>query len=457
MTRDLFLVVLLIWTCSHFTEGGLDVSGFEGSKPCGDFPWETDGVTVQCDYNHWNGNEFFGRCSVACDREAALLIGPPYAVYTTVVDGAYYCNTNNGSWLGTEPVCLGRYNSSTMVTDESNTIRLVGGEFYGCVEMYDDVTQQWGPVRGWSLWGDDEHEQRMAWADVACRSLGFPAGLATHAFRLANGVVRDGYVTSLSHSSFRPPYPSTVPKFIMYSSERLPNPETASVRVAIDRVARRPCHPSDYRCYRDFNTMCLACARQGTQANQQGIGAQLTCTPDFIRVSFPRPVDNSIQTADVRLAEPPCSADENSTHIYIQAPLTGCGTKRMDTDDEIIYSNTLIINVNASSAVITRYDVIEISVECRLPRRKSVTVNFDPKSLTVFRSHIVGRGEFAISMELFLNSSFQSSVSEYPLSVELGQPEKLQHRGLELLWLTGASLASIYDFRCTVQICLEIK
>ncbi|XP_035659961.1 CUB and zona pellucida-like domain-containing protein 1 [Branchiostoma floridae] len=412
------LAVLLIWTCSRTVEG--DVSGLEGTKPCGDFPWDTSDVTVQCDYDWWSGQELFGKCSVFCNRDAEWLVGPPYAVYTLASDGGYYCNKDNRTWLGTEPVCLGQYDNATMVTDETNRIRLVGGEFYGCVEMYDNVTNQWGPLRGWNLWGDHQHEERMAWADVACRSLGFPSVLATHAYTLTDGTVKHQIsVTSLSYLHWRPSYSSGLPKFIM--KERLPDPEKASLYDAIDRVERGSCKTWDYRCRREFNTMCLACAGQGKHNEFPGINAQVTCTSESILVSFPRPVDNSIQRANVHLAAPPCSAGENSTHIYIQASLTGCGTNRQDTEDDIIYSNTVTINVNASSAIITRYNVIEISVECRLPRRSTVAVNFDPTNLAVYRSHIVGRGEFTISMELYLNSSFQSPVSEYPLSVDLGQ------------------------------------
>ncbi|KAI8497294.1 hypothetical protein Bbelb_252430 [Branchiostoma belcheri] len=92
-------------------------------RPCGDFPWDTDDVTVSCDYSytdvwHWpsvNGSPteaptvLQGRCTVTCPPETDLLVGPPlssvpgYGVY----DGAYYCNVANSTWMGSEPVCLG--------------------------------------------------------------------------------------------------------------------------------------------------------------------------------------------------------------------------------------------------------------------------------------------------------------------------------------------------------------
>ncbi|XP_078665134.1 ZP domain-containing protein-like isoform X2 [Branchiostoma floridae x Branchiostoma belcheri] len=321
----------------------------------------------------------------------------------------------------------GRFNNTTIVTDETNGIRLVGGEFYGCVELFDNVTQQWGPVRGWSV----EHLEvtyRMRLADLACRNLGFSGVLATMAYRLSNGVISrnrwntvENYYLNYYYIDIANvrTYPSTAPKFITPRAGQI----HASLHDAVDRIVRGPCGSSDYECGDRYGlrTMCLACAGQRNQDDSPAIRAQVTCTSNYIRVSFPRPVDNSIQLEDVQLAAPPCSADQNSTHIYIDAPLTDCGTSRQDTEDDIIYSNTLTIYVNASSMIITRHHFTEISVECRLPRRKTVTVNFDPQNSSVFRSHIVGRGEFIISMELYLSNSFRSPVSVYPLSAELGQ------------------------------------
>ncbi|KAI8482355.1 hypothetical protein Bbelb_399460 [Branchiostoma belcheri] len=122
-----------------------------GPTPCGDFPLDTDDVTVSCDYTYtdvkrpWSRNPLVlqGRCTVTCPPEADMLVGPvsnPYGDAYGLKDGAYYCNVGNSTWMGSEPVCLGGYDSSTVITDDTNTVRLVGGEFYGCVEMYDDVT-----------------------------------------------------------------------------------------------------------------------------------------------------------------------------------------------------------------------------------------------------------------------------------------------------------------------------
>ncbi|KAI8506099.1 hypothetical protein Bbelb_164520 [Branchiostoma belcheri] len=104
-------------------------------KPCGEFPWPADDreYTVNCDYSYTSYPDFVevepqGRCKVRCPTNSTeFLVGPPFDGNQGLTDGLYYCNRLNGTWLGSQPVCLGFYNNATMVTDESKGIRLVGG------------------------------------------------------------------------------------------------------------------------------------------------------------------------------------------------------------------------------------------------------------------------------------------------------------------------------------------
>ncbi|XP_078665705.1 ZP domain-containing protein-like [Branchiostoma floridae x Branchiostoma belcheri] len=402
-------------------------------RPCGDFPWDTDDVTVSCDYTYtdvkqWNGYPteppllLQGRCTVTCPPEADMLVGPPISSDPGyyVEDGAYYCNVGNSTWMGSEPVCLDRYDSSTTITNYTNMIRLVGGEFYGCVELYDDVTGQWGPVRGWDVsdWGS-HYDARMSWVDLACRNLGFRQGLSTLAYPLANGVLSSYSSWSYLQRHYRPSYPSTVPKFML--SQTLPQWENATLQDAIDRVVRGPCPDNDWLCRDNYYTMCLACAGERTQDGQQDLAVQVTCTSDHLEVSFPRPPDNSVQAADVQLAAPPCRAEQNSTHIYIRTHFEKCGTSTETTPSELIYRNTLTVGADPSSGGITWYQVPKILLECRLPRNKTLSLHFRPHLNSVFRSHAQGEGEFEISMQLFRTDGFRQPVTEYPVYVDLRQ------------------------------------
>eukprot|EP00058_Branchiostoma_floridae_P019037 XP_002604526.1 hypothetical protein BRAFLDRAFT_79370 [Branchiostoma floridae] len=420
-----------------------------GTRPCGDFPWPDAAVeAVNCDYDYEHNHHYFGsmkgRCSVKCSDEDHVLVGPSAFYGVFAIGGYYLCSAVNMTWLGVEPRCLGPYNSSVVITDESNTTRLVGGEFYGCVELYDNVTQQWGPVRGWAVtaWGS-HHLKRMPWADLACRNLGFRDGLATTGYELISGVVSDIWIDYLQRL-YRPTYPSTVPQFIV--SQTLPQGEGATLHDAIDRVDRGS-GPSL------GGTMCLACAG-GQHDDPHDIAAHVTCTSDHLEVSFPRPPDNSVQPADVQLAAPPCKAEENSTHLFIRAPLGECGTSRESigslsglpgalrhlgqlwlatvtlrpkrnsspsTPAEMIYRNTLIIGADSSHGGITWQPVTKVPLECRLPRNKTLSLDFRPHLKSVFRSGVQGRGDFRISMELFRTDGFRQPVTEYPVFVELQQ------------------------------------
>ncbi|XP_078665131.1 uncharacterized protein LOC144907689 [Branchiostoma floridae x Branchiostoma belcheri] len=274
----LSLALLLVWSkeINGQTTVGDTPTSTEDPRPCGDFPWDSEDVTADCDYSYRDersGDDLVmrGRCTVTCHREADMLVGPPYVPdVLQVQDGAYYCNMHNRTWLGTEPRCLDRFNGTTMVTDETNGIRLVGGEFYGCVELFDDVTQQWGPVRGWSKWNWEIFVHRMSWADLVCKNLGFPSGLATVAYLLTSGThveylqdFTSQYDTYDAWNELSYQYPATAPKFIM--SEQLPTADNATLHDAIARVVRGPCPHGDYNCREEGKTMCLACAGQQKQ------------------------------------------------------------------------------------------------------------------------------------------------------------------------------------------------
>ncbi|XP_078594258.1 uncharacterized protein LOC144872021 [Branchiostoma floridae x Branchiostoma japonicum] len=391
-------------------------------RPCGDFPWPDAAVeAVDCDYdyeyNGYRGQNVKGRCRVKCSGEDDLLVGPPAYLQFSPVGGDYVCMPSNMTWPGDEPRCLGQYNNSVVITDESNTTRLVGGESYGCVELYDNVTGQWGPVRGWDAreWGS-HYEARMSWADLACRILGFREGLATAGYTLISGVAR--YLNYIP-SHYRPSYPSSAPKFMV--SQSLPQGEGAILHDAIDRVVRGACPSGDWRCSYDPLNMCLACAGERQHDNSNNIAAHVTCTSDHLEVSFPRPPDNSVQSADVQLAAPPCTAEGNSTHLFIRAPLRECGTSRESTPAEMIYRNTLIIGADSSHGGITWQPVTKVPLECRLPRNKTLSLDFRPHLESVIRSGVQGRGDFRISMELFLTDGFRQPVTEYPVFVELRQ------------------------------------
>ncbi|XP_035665447.1 uncharacterized protein LOC118408699, partial [Branchiostoma floridae] len=193
-------------------------------KPCGDFPdiWNTSDVTVHCDYEYretwWEPSvvDVLGRCTVSCLGRTMLVGSSHPSGELEAIAPYYYCNANNAQWDGVGPICIGEFFSNSDVREsKANRVRLVGGQFYGCVELYDDVTQQWGPVVGYEHPSPVTPDTRMAWADLVCRDVGFTGALATQGF-----LPGESELTPMS-SHFYPSYtrPSeTGPNFFLNTS-----------------------------------------------------------------------------------------------------------------------------------------------------------------------------------------------------------------------------------------------
>ncbi|CAH1264420.1 Hypp2984 [Branchiostoma lanceolatum] len=229
-------------------------------RPCGEFPWNNPDVTVECDYDYtvaWGWPvSYRGRCRVSC-LNATMLVGPSGDRNTD-----YLCSVNNASWTGSEPVCIGGFDNSSVTESEANRVRLVGGEFYGCVELYDDVTQQWGPVTGFRF---DEfepaHEFRMAWADLVCRDVGFTEGLATHVLPLDSSYHWIQTISSQFYRSYSRPS-DTGPNFFLNTSSPVSAGGVQHLSDTVGRVVRGDCGATENWQDCDYYLMCLACQNQ---------------------------------------------------------------------------------------------------------------------------------------------------------------------------------------------------
>eukprot|EP00058_Branchiostoma_floridae_P001570 XP_002587058.1 hypothetical protein BRAFLDRAFT_102977 [Branchiostoma floridae] len=236
-------------------------------KPCGDFPdaWNTSDVKVDCEYDYretWatpSVVDVLGRCNVSC-LNGTMLVGPSHASAEHVAPiSYYYCIANNAKWGGVEPVCIGGFDNSVVTESAANRVRLVGGDFYGCVELYDDVTQQWGPVVGFEYMSPGPWDYRMAWADLACRDVGFTGGLDTHAFPKGETWLRsisDQFYTSYSRPS------ETGPNFFLNTSSVVSAGGVQHLYDTVGRVVRGDCTATESSQDCDRYLMCLACQGQ---------------------------------------------------------------------------------------------------------------------------------------------------------------------------------------------------
>ncbi|CAH1264418.1 OIT3 [Branchiostoma lanceolatum] len=383
-------------------------------KPCGDFPWNTAEVTVDCDYDHrqtWTNPSLLyvrGRCRVSC-LNASLLVGPPGDY-----DPYYSCSVSNASWTGTEPVCIGGFDSSSVAESEANRVRLVGGEFYGCVELYDDVTQQWGPVVGFSLnVYNPAYESRMAWADLVCRDVGFIGGLATNAFPTGGTSITP--ISEQFYTSYSRPN-DTGPNFFLNTSSPVSAGGVQHLSDTVRRVVRGDCTD---RSDCDYYLMCLACQKD------KKVQGDLSCNSTAMSVSFRRDDLGRHVESSMHLRDPACTAVFNATHATFSTALDECGTTAAEngTTSKIVYTNDVFASLLQSSPdgadVITRTTEDRWTFNCHYVRDDSVAVGalfpVPPPSVVVLH----GEGTFTFSMNLYRSDGFSRPYAQSDFPVEV--------------------------------------
>ncbi|CAB1338999.1 unnamed protein product [Coregonus sp. 'balchen'] len=68
--------------------------------------------------------------------------------------------------------------------------------------------------------------------------------------------------------------------------------------------------------------------------------------------------------SELQLNHPSCSITSNSTHVMARISLTGCGTKRVHSGSEMVYTNTLR---SVRTTVISRLPTLIMPLACRFP------------------------------------------------------------------------------------------
>lgn len=82
------------------------------------------------------------------------------------------------------------------------------------------------------------------------------------------------------------------------------------------------------------------------------------CELDQMQVHIAKALIPDFRLKDVRLLDPSCQPvkSENSSHMTLTAPLTGCGTTLEHTDESVIYRN-MVKDGYAHEAIISRLQV----------------------------------------------------------------------------------------------------
>ena len=97
----------------------------------------------------------------------------------------------------------------------------------------------------------------------------------------------------------------------------------------------------------------------------------------FVRTDLPKHVNiDHLYLRDRR-----CKASYNSTHVFINAALTGCGTLYEETEQMMFFTNTLSEKSQKASGagVITRDYLFNANFTCSYGRKRTVgTFSFEP-------------------------------------------------------------------------------
>ncbi|KAL9967680.1 hypothetical protein ACROYT_G025962 [Oculina patagonica] len=148
------------------------------------------------------------------------------------------------------------------------------------------------------------------------------------------------------------------------------------------------------------------------------------CELDQMQVHISKALIPDFRLKDIRLLDPNCqpTKSENSSHMTITAPLTGCGTTLEHTDESVIYRN-MVKDGYARQAVISRLQALEIPFECAYPNQAAaslVEMNIkQSESIVIVPDD--GSGIFDLDMSLYKNEDYDEAYTSFPLAVTLQQ------------------------------------
>ncbi|KAK7124081.1 hypothetical protein R3I93_022249 [Phoxinus phoxinus] len=175
----------------------------------------------------------------------------------------------------------------------------------------------------------------------------------------------------------------------------------------------------------------------------EGPRAQVTCSRDTMSVSIERATISGIHGDHLRLNyNASCLVSSNSTHVFTTFSLTGCGTQVEETEEHLIFKNTIMTFDNPNH-IITRKNEIGIEVMCKYQKKSSITTRFDAHRQAVNFTER-GFGSFSYQFEFYQTGSFNNmrSPNTYPLEYNVGQPIYMEIEPVNLVQNTEIFLES---------------
>ncbi|XP_074622654.1 uncharacterized protein LOC141880949 [Acropora palmata] len=154
-------------------------------------------------------------------------------------------------------------------------------------------------------------------------------------------------------------------------------------------------------------------------------GVDVTCGEANMNVSLDKKTFPYFTVNNLRLRYYSCRASENSTHLLIGTPLNWCGTQVNETQDSLIFWNEIQVDAVVIDFVVTRTHKVNLKFYCTYPRRKYLSISFEPQQ--VFFGDEAGYGNFTFRMDFYKSGSYLSPYTEYPIQMGLNEYVYVQY------------------------------
>ncbi|XP_068572792.1 ZP domain-containing protein-like [Cebidichthys violaceus] len=155
---------------------------------------------------------------------------------------------------------------------------------------------------------------------------------------------------------------------------------------------------------------------------KEQINSHVICSESTMRVEVEKSSMHGIHEDHLRLndgANTACRLRSNSSYVFADIPLSGCGTELEEDGDYLRFKNE-ITTFDDISDVITRKHLLEVQFYCQYPKRGNVTLAYTAHR-PVVSVWDKGFGRFTYQFEFYTNDQYQEMVdpTSYPVVYEI--------------------------------------
>ncbi|XP_035691781.1 uncharacterized protein LOC118426467 [Branchiostoma floridae] len=175
----------------------------------------------------------------------------------------------------------------------------------------------------------------------------------------------------------------------------------------------------------DFDSLMMLSLQDSIQQSVclGGANVTVTCTSYHMQVDLSRVQLPQLEARRMRLIDPSCRATSNTTHVTLWTYLDGCGTSRTETDDSIVYINTIVEDLDLVQAPTggnpAQQCGLQVKFTCRMARTGTVATTGAFNAITEpERFYSTGHGHFHLTMTFYADLDYQVPAPE-PLSVRV--------------------------------------